>query len=294
MTGYAQARVEAEAEAEAVTVTLKAVNHRFFDARWQVPGELEGAQAELEKRLRAEVRRGHVEVRIGWERVGARAAAGLDGELVEAYLRAHAELSQRLDLREPPSVGELLRFPGVLAGRSAEAAPAAATAALASAFGQALAQLQAMRRHEGAALAEDLQRRLERIATAGRHLAAHRQELEAALLERLRRRLAELLPTTAPSPERLLQEAALLAERGDVSEELTRLEAHVAQFRTLLAQGGEVGKRLDFLTQELHREVNTLLSKTSSAAPAGLRIAELGLELKAEIEKIREQVQNLE
>ncbi|HVA62530.1 MAG TPA: YicC/YloC family endoribonuclease [Terriglobales bacterium] len=292
MTGYAQAR--AQTEEVALTVTLKAVNHRFFDPRWQVPAELEGAQAELEKRLRAVVRRGHVEVRIGCERGGARAAAGVDAELVEAYLRAHAELSQRLDLREPPSVGELLRFPGVLVARASGPLPESAAAALDAAFAQALEQLQAMRRHEGAALAQDLLARLERLQAAGRHIAAHRQELEAALLERLRRRLAELLPTSAPAPERLLQEAALLAERGDVSEELTRLDAHLAQFRTLLAQGGEVGKRLDFLTQELHREVNTLLSKTSSAAPAGLRIAELGLELKAEIEKIREQVQNLE
>ncbi|MGH9479513.1 MAG: endoribonuclease YicC domain-containing protein, partial [Terriglobales bacterium] len=115
-----------------------------------------------------------------------------------------------------------------------------------------------------------------------------------ALRERLRARLAALLAPAQADDSRLLQEAAIAAERSDVTEELTRLEAHIAHFRALLAEGGEAGKRLDFLAQEMHREANTLMSKTSAGVPAALRITERGLALKATVEKIREQVQNLE
>ncbi|MGH7083056.1 MAG: endoribonuclease YicC domain-containing protein [Acetobacteraceae bacterium] len=133
-----------------------------------------------------------------------------------------------------------------------------------------------------------------RRCVAAAAIAAAAAELEPALRERLRARLAALLAPGQADDHRLLQEAAFAAERSDTSEELTRLEAHIAHFRALLAEGGEVGKRLDFLAQEMQREANTLLSKTSAGVPAALRITERGLALKAAIEKIREQVQNIE
>lgn len=291
MTGYAQAR--AQAEDWDLQVTLKSVNHRFLDLRWQVPDELEGLVATFDKQLRTRLHRGHVDIRIAVDSGSAAAGARLDPRLLEAYLAAHAELSRRLSRRTPPQVADLLRHPGMLTASHAAPLPESAHPALVDAFAQALAQLDQMRGQEGAALARDLTARLERLAGAVAQIAAQRGELETALLERLRARLAELLPTPL-APDRLLQEAAVVAERSDVSEELTRLEAHLAQFRALLAAGGEIGKKLDFLTQELNREANTLLSKTTSATPAGLRLSQLGLEMKSEIEKIREQVQNLE
>lgn len=278
-----------------VTVTMKSVNHRFLDPRWQAPGELERLIPELEKRLRAELRRGHVEVRVSLAAAGgAGAASRLDPEVVEAYLAAHAELSRRLGVRQEIAVSEILRVPGAW---SADAGADAAEAAplVTEAFGAALAALREMRRREGAALVEELQRRLAAVGAGRERLSAHRRELEAGWLERLQRRLQELAGELfASHPERLLQEAALAAERGDISEELARLETHETAFRELLAGGGEVGKKLDFLVQEMNREVNTLLSKTTTAAPAALQLGAVGLELKSEIEKIREQVQNLE
>lgn len=291
MTGYAQAR-ETSGNLT-LTVTLKAVNHRFLDLRWQAPAELEAMVSALEKRLRVAIRRGHVDVRLNYDRPFGAAAAVLDEQVLEGYLSAHAELSERLNLREPPAISELLRLPGVMA--PALPAPAAdLQAPLEKAFAAALEQLNRMRLAEGAALTTDLLARIGRIEAARDAVAAHRRQLESGYLDRLRNRLEELLAGAAPPQERLLQEAALLAERGDVSEELTRIQAHAAQFRALLAGGGEVGKKLDFLAQELNREINTLLSKTADAAPPALRISELGLELKAELEKIREQIQNLE
>ncbi|HXR97598.1 MAG TPA: YicC/YloC family endoribonuclease [Terriglobales bacterium] len=291
MTGYAQASLPG------VTVTLKSVNHRFLDPRWQLPAELDAEQANLEKRLRASLRRGHVDVRIQLDPAGGGRGPALtmNWSLVETYLEAHATLSARLDLRDPPEISELLRIPGIWAApEAASGASDSVAALLPAAFATALDELQSARLAEGEALARDISQRIEAVASAAAEIARHRPALEAAQLERLRTRMQELLAGAAINPERLLQEAALQAERGDISEELTRLDAHLAQCRALLESGGEVGKRLDFLAQELNREVNTMLSKTTSAAAPGLRIAELGLALKAEVEKIREQVQNLE
>jgi uncharacterized protein (TIGR00255 family) len=291
MTGYAQALVPG------LTVTLKSVNHRFLDLRWQLPAEMEGEQANLEKRLRASLRRGHVDIRIqldggNGERITA--AMTMNWSLVETYLEAHATLSARLDLRDPPQISELLRIPGLWIAAGNDEVTSAAAGLLPDAFASALEQLQAARLGEGEALGRDIVQRLAAVAQAVGEIANHRAALESAQLERLRARMQELLAGAAVNPERLLQEAALQAERSDISEELTRIDAHLAQCRALLASGGEVGKRLDFLAQELNREVNTMLSKTTSAAAPGLRIAELALGLKAEVEKIREQVQNLE
>lgn len=288
MTGYAQARELT------VTVTVKTVNHRFLDPRWQLPEEWEGIIAALEPRLRAAVRRGHVDIRIlpiAGER--APASATLDWDAAQAYVDAHRQIAERFHLPGAPAVSEVLR--AASAGQPARpAAGAVPEAAIASAFDVALTALTRMRREEGERLAKDVLSRCATIEKACAAISRERGALEAALLERLRRRLQDLLGEHAPAPERLLQEAALLAERSDVSEELTRLSAHVAQVRDLLAAGGEVGKRLDFLAQELNREANTLLSKTGAGGEVALRITTQGLVLKAEIEKLREQVQNLE
>lgn len=300
MTGFAQVR--AEHGGVELRVTLKSVNHRFLDLRWQVPSDLEPLLPELERRLRRRVLRGHIDVRLALEpRAAAASAARLNRDLVDAYLQGFAELSARLPPagqgRPAPFIrpADILRLPGVLA--LAADVPAPPEAFVTETFDAALEAFLRMRATEGEALARDLHARLDRFDAARAALAALRAPLEAALLDRLRRRLQEILSGAAAAvvdPARLAQEAALLAERSDVSEELARIEAHTAQARALLVAGGEAGKKLDFLTQELNREVNTLLSKTASAAPAALATTDGGLQLKAELEKFREQIQNLE
>jgi uncharacterized protein (TIGR00255 family) len=155
--------------------------------------------------------------------------------------------------------------------------------------------LNEVRAQEGAALAAELRASMSRLLAFATEVAELRSGVREALFERLRARLAELMQGTSVSEERLLAEAAVLAEKSDVEEEIVRLRTHVDHFIALLDAGGELGKRLDFLLQELNREANTMLSKTSGASGGNsLRITELGLEMKAEIEKAREQVQNLE
>lgn len=290
MTGFGRAaRQEASG---AVSASLRSVNHRQLDLHWQTPAELDAALAGWESRLRAHLHRGRIDIRLGWEPV-ATGTAALDWGAVDAYLAAHAALSQRLGrATDAPTPAELLRTPGVwrTAGAGAEPPLEALTAVLE----EALAQLATMRQAEGARLAAALEALLAELGGHCAAIAADAVEMETALRERLRTRLAALLTPAQADDHRLLQEAAFAAERSDTSEELTRLEAHIAHFRALLAAGGEVGKRLDFLAQEMHREANTLLSKTTAGVPAALRITEHGLALKAAIEKIREQVQNVE
>lgn len=151
-----------------------------------------------------------------------------------------------------------------------------------------------MREHEGQDMAAELRRRLKVLNDASDEVSKLRGAVTRAVLDKVRGRMQELLENSNFDQDRILQEAALLAERSDVQEELVRLQTHIDHFRKLLDQGGEVGKKLDFLLQELSREANTMLSKTSGVTGEGLRITELGLLMKSEIEKCREQVQNLE
>ena len=158
---------------------------------------------------------------------------------------------------------------------------------------EAIQKLNVMREQEGKGIEAELRQRLQALEAATREISACRAAVLRAVMEKIQTRMKELLEDAA-DPDRILQEAAILAERSDVQEELARLHAHIDHFHKLLDQGGEAGKKLDFLLQELNREANTLLSKTSGVTGEGLRITELGLQMKSEIEKCREQVQNLE
>ncbi len=295
MTGYgAAARA---AGGVTLRMRLRSVNHRFLDLQLRLPPELEGAQAALERQLRGALRRGHVQLVAVVEREAA--AAQVNTAMAAAYLAAWRSLAQALSLPAAPPedlAWDLLRLPGILAP-SQEPDDAAALGQLAQAvLADCLAEHGRSQEQEGAAMAADMRGRLQAITRSVAAIRAMRGAVEAAYLARLRERLQELLAgtSTAIPPERLAQEAALLAERGDISEELVRLEAHLAAFAAALDAGGEVGKKLDFLLQELNREANTLLSKTSGLAADGLRVTGQGLAIKGEIEKIREQVQNIE
>ena len=295
MTGYASAT--AREDSTAVTVTLKSVNHRFLDLSLKLPAELEPLEMRIKQAVRGRLSRGHVDVYLSLEREGA-VEVRFDHGLVRGYLEAFRRVQQEFGQGQEPDLGLLLKIPGavtVQAGAAAGAEMERVERLLFQALDEALLRLDAMRAQEGAALATELRARagnLERMTTRIEEL---REGAEQVFFERLRERIAGLAGEAA-QPERIAQEAAVLVERSDVSEEIVRLHSHVAQFSEQLcgAPNGEAGKRLDFLLQEMNRESNTILSKTAGLGQVGLQITDLAIQAKAEIEKLREQVQNLQ
>ena len=296
MTGFAQAR--REEKGWAVRVSVKSVNHRFLDLKLRLPEGFDLYELRLRQIVREHIHRGHVEVSVGVE-PGTAAPVQVNRDLVQAYLRVAEELRQQTRAATDMDVVALLRLPGVIAGLSA-AVPEAEEErenlgkALDGCLNETLVKLDEMRRAEGKHLTDELRDRLVRVGEHAEKVRGLATTLRPAFARRLESRLKELLGGTGIEPERLAQEAALLAERSDVSEELDRLRSHLQQFGKLLDGAGELGKKLDFLLQEMQREANTLLSKTPGVESEALEITGLALEIKAEIEKLREQVQNIE
>ncbi|MEQ1354743.1 MAG: YicC/YloC family endoribonuclease [Candidatus Acidiferrum sp.] len=296
MTGYAQAR--AETTDLALRVSVKSVNHRFLDLKIRMPEGLEQYEPRLRQVVRERIHRGHVEVQVVAEPRTA-ATIQVNQELVKAYLRAAETLRQETRAAADVDVVALLRLPGVISGLGV-AAPQSEESqeqlgrALEDCLRDALGKLDEMRRAEGAHLIEELHARLTKIEGEADQVRVLAETLRPAFAKRLDARLKELLSGASLEPARLAQEAAILAERSDISEELQRLRSHVSQFGNLLGGAGEMGKKLDFLLQEMHREANTLLSKTPGVDTEALAITGLALEIKSDIEKLREQVQNIE
>lgn len=288
MTGFGAGR--GESQGEALGVELRSVNAKFCEVKARVPRELAALETELVKSIKSRLSRGSVDVFVRREGQGQRGALPrVDLALASAYAKAFRELKESLDLEGEPAVRDIIAMEGVVS--LGESAPdgEAASAALQQALGRALDALEEMRRREGEALARDLSARfdaLERGAVELRRLSP--QQVEAAR-ERLAARVAELSRGTPLDPARLAQEVALIADRTDVAEELTRLASHVAQARGLIAADAPAGRKLEFLVQEVNREINTIGSKSQHAA-----IASLVVEMKAELERVREQVQNVE
>ena len=313
MTGYASAQSATE-DGLAFTLSMKSVNHRFLDLSMRLPGESDGLEIALRKLIKERVKRGHLDVTLHVERRAREAsqAVQLNHELLSAYVQAFHDAAKQHHFNAEPDLHELLKMPGVITADTPAGGPDPARVAAIETGVMALApalldQLNRMRESEGATLAEELRASMQRLRTLAEECAGLRAGAREAHFERLRSRVGELLRASAEaeaaagqmatsiSDQRLLAEAALLVERSDIEEELVRLRAHIESFVEMRDAGGEVGKRLDFLLQELNREGNTLLSKTTGGDPGiGLRLTALGLEVKAEIERAREQVQNLE
>jgi uncharacterized protein (TIGR00255 family) len=296
MTGFAEARVERDGWA--LRASLRSVNHRFLDVHLRLPEGLESLETEIRRVLRERLHRGHVDVSLRVDPIGE-TAVQINSELALAYVRAANELRKKFKLKDEPDLVALMRLPGVvgaagmpLGGLSEEGLARLNTQA-AECVAQAVAKLEEMQFIEGRTLAETMRALL---ASVGKNTKAI-SELAARAIpmfkERLQSKLRELLAESV-EPARLAQEAAILAERSDVSEELQRLASHVGQFGKHLDGSGELGKKLDFLLQEMQREANTLLSKTPGVEAEGLKITGLALEIKSEIEKLREQAQNIE
>jgi len=289
------------------SLSLKSVNHRFLDLHMRLPGGSEGVEMNLRRMLKEKLRRGHVEVTLNLER-SQRAEAGYDHALVAAYMEAFRAAAKEHGLGGEPDLNAVFRLPGVLImeSNSSEEEIRGLEEGVLREADALVASLQAMRAQEGAVLANELRAGMTRLRMMVDEAALLREKVQQAYFDRLNQRIrAMLAPRSGEAggtplvevgldEQRILQEAALIAERSDVEEEVTRLRTHIDHFTDLLDQGGEVGKKLDFLLQEMNREANTLLSKTSGVAGNGTRITEAGLGMKSEIEKAREQVQNLE
>jgi uncharacterized protein (TIGR00255 family) len=301
MTGFSQVRGQvADPQGDrspagnrlAFTLSLKSVNHRFLDLHFRLPADCDSLEMKLRRLLKEKLARGHVELALNLERTGGNGFAlnrGIVGGYVAAFRAAAAEFNLTA---EAPDLNSILRLPGALESGAPSSDGELETAVLAT-MDEALSKLNHMREEEGRSIERELRQRMAHVQQAEEGIEKHRRAVLRTYSERLQTRLQELLGAQV-EPERILQEAALLVDRSDIQEELVRLVTHVKHFLGLLDQGGEVGKKLDFLLQEMNREANTLLSKTSGLAGEALQITEMGLAIKAEIEKAREQVQNLE
>ena len=303
MTGFAQVRGDVPRPSAAAVATtpsngrqafalsLKSVNHRFLDLHFRLPSGTDSLEMQLRRLLKEKMARGHVEVTLSLERTASEAFS-LNREIVGGYIAAFRAAAAEFSVSADPDLNAVLRIPGALDSAN-ESADGDLEAAVLAKVGDALDRLNQMREEEGRGIGRELRERMAHLLEAGKSVQQHRRAVLQNYSERLQSRLQELLGASIDK-ERALQEAALLVDRSDIQEEIVRLETHVQHFLGLLDEGGEVGKKLDFLLQEMNREANTLLSKTSGLAGEALHITEAGLAMKAEIEKSREQVQNLE
>jgi uncharacterized protein YicC (UPF0701 family) len=277
MTGFARTQVQVGDQLR-YTLSLKSVNHRFLDVQLRLPSGLDALEMELRKTLKEYLVRGHVDLAVSVDRV-CQQKAGYNRELVNGFLAAFAAAREEHGLGGQPDLNIALRLPGALQNDNrgnADEDLAALAESVQREIVALLGELNTMRAREGEALEAILQGTMDR-----RHQDRLTQRLEAATGPEFNR-------------QRLLEEVAVLVERSDITEELARMTTHISHFRELLAGGGEAGKKLDFLLQEMNREANTLLSKTGGVGGKGTRITELGLAMKSEIEKAREQIQNVE
>ncbi len=289
MTGFG--RGSANGEEFTVSIEIKTVNNRYLDIHLRLSQELSPLEMDIRKRVGARLARGRVDLNINFDRTGA-TTYEVNRPLIAGYVSAMREIQQQFNLAGDIDVSSVARLPGALAP-ARDGLNEVNTAGVDQALDEALDSLEVMRKNEGAALAEEMHLRLTNIEAQVPLIEAAAAGLADAYRQRLQKRIGELVDRSNQAieldPGRLAQEVAYLADRSDITEELTRLRSHVEQFRAAIDAEGEVGKRLDFLLQELNREANTVLSKSTE-----ISIKDAGLAIKAEVEKLREQVQNVE
>jgi len=293
MTGYAQAH--AVESGWSLRVSVRSVNHRFLDLHLRVPEGFEPLEPRIRQMVRARIHRGHLDVTLFHDLAGP-AAVGVNEDIAGAYVQAVNALRKQFGIQAEPDLASILRLPGVIGSPAASLDEQLERLEIVASrcLSEALDKLNRMREAEANHLREEMAGRLRTIASDAAKVQAIAERARPAFARRLEQRLRELLGDAQLDPGRVAQEAAIAAERSDVSEELSRLASHVRQFQSLLSGASDVGKKLDFLLQEMQREANTLLSKTPGNEAEGLEITRLALEIKSEIEKLREQVQNIE
>jgi uncharacterized protein (TIGR00255 family) len=292
MTGFARLR-QSTPRGE-ITVSLKSVNHRGLDLHFHLPAEFDPFEGAIRAVIKRSILRGHVDIRCGLAQSGNGAAGGLNVPLFRAYLAAFRQAAAEEGLKAEPDLSRIFQHPGMFGGAEDQEPDPAIEAAILSVLEQATEALNRFRTREGAELVAVIREQNRTIQRSAADIEQIRSLAMPAFQARLQERLRDLLANLPLDPQRLAQEAALLADRSDIGEEIARLKIHSNQVDEILDGGGEVGKKLDFLLQEMNRESNTILSKTSGIGEIGLRITSLALEAKSAIEKIREQALNLE
>jgi uncharacterized protein (TIGR00255 family) len=289
MTGYG--RGSTVGEDFSVSVDLKTVNNRFLDIHLRLGAELSSLEASIKRRIGSRLSRGRVDVTVTFERT-SQVAYELNRPLIAGYVNALREMQREFEIAGELDINVLARLPGALQP-SRDGLDDRMMAGIERALDEALTELERMREQEGEALRKEMRERVERIETLVPLIEQAASGLVEVYRSRLHKRIGELSSREGGlvelDPTRVAQEVAYLADRSDVSEEMVRLRSHLAQFREALDANSETGKMLDFLLQELNREANTTLSKSTE-----LSIKEAALAIKAEVEKLREQVQNVE
>ncbi|MGE0133061.1 MAG: YicC/YloC family endoribonuclease [Blastocatellales bacterium] len=287
MTGYGQGT--ASGANFTVTVDLRSVNNRNLDIHWRAPQDLASLEIPLKKMIQAAVSRGRVDVTINFTQT-ADVVYELNRPLIRGYLEAMRTMRDEFGLAGDADLAAIARLPNVLSASTANnTLNTTVVEGVESALTHALTALVAMRAVEGHELQKEMLARVGRIEKHVTVIESGSAGLIDAYRDKLRKRIEELLEKTSVDETRLAQEVAYLAERSDISEEIARLKSHLAQLRELLSGNGEIGKKLDFLLQETNREANTILSKSSE-----LSVCDSAIEIKTEVEKLREQAQNVE
>jgi uncharacterized protein (TIGR00255 family) len=287
MTGYGSGA--AQKDDVSISVEIKAVNHRFLDLHIRLSREFSFLEAEIQQMIRAALDRGRVDLNATI-RNAAISQFQVNYSLVRGYLDAADRLRHELQIQDSLDLKTLLGLPGVLQNEDGVQTDSGILSGLIEkGVREALEGVLRMRRREGEALRADMLRHLSSIAETVGQIRRLNISASAEYLDKLRDRLAQLLPQGGIEPQRLAQEAALIADKCDISEEISRLESHIAQYRALMDSKEKAGKKLDFLLQEMQREANTILSKSGN-----LEISGHAISIKTDIEKLREQVQNVE
>jgi uncharacterized protein (TIGR00255 family) len=287
MTGYG--RGETRGENFFATVELRSINNRNLDIHWRAPLELAASELPMKKLIQSRILRGRVDVTVSLQ-VNQAIRYELNRPMIKGYLDALRAIRDEFGLAGDADLASVARLPNVMQANSDGSSTADETTnGVEAALRKALDALIGMRTVEGAELQSELLKRIARIESQLDIVEANAPQIVEQHRDKLKARLAELLDGVAIDETRLAQEVAYLAERSDITEEITRLRSHIVQLRELVLNGDEIGKKLDFLLQETNREANTILSKSSELA-----ICDAAIEIKTDVEKLREQAQNVE
>ena len=288
MTGYG--RGEAVLHDRAITVEVRAVNNRYLDCAVKIPRVYVFAEEAIKARVQSQVGRGKLDVFVTIDASAAdQVAVTLNRPVADGYYAALTQMKETYGLAEPVSLSLLSRFPDVFLVEKAQGDADVIEGDILQVLDQALADFNAMRAREGAKLAEDIRAKGEAIAALVTQVEARSPETVAAYREKLRQKMQEVLENTQIDESRILTEVTIFADKICVDEETVRLRSHIESTRAELMAGGSIGRKLDFIAQEMNREANTILSKAND-----LEISDRAIALKTEIEKVREQIQNIE
>jgi uncharacterized protein (TIGR00255 family) len=292
MTGYARVR-RSISEGE-LTISINTVNHRALDLHFHMSSFFDPIEGAMRTLAKQELHRGHVDIRCSLSREAAKQTINVNQPLLAAYRELFHSLETHFGEMGKPNLNEALRLPGMLIESREDEISEELQAAILGGLEQALKELNIQREREGTSLVAQMLAYNENIRTQANSVRGLRTQILPVLRQKIEAKINDLLNGQLIDPARISQEAAFLADRGDVEEEITRLLTHCTHLESLLTKGGEAGKKIDFLLQEMNRETNTILSKSNNAGDFGLQITEIGLAVKTDIERIREQSLNLE